>query len=462
MNNNLTRVKLGDNQGTMPVLSGSVYKPSALLTHIADMTDRIMSEDESEEANPSSAAPTTSLGMVADTIRFITEPIPLATLTLIRSSARFRAVSDPYTASLIYLVLARYESGYDVGAEARTTSAAGAIQLTQDAYNEGLRMGNALLAACPPSAVAFMEQIFNVLPSGSGQGWKSGAHSDPEDDRTQFIASAGRIYSNIDTVNHNWRYQNGVWRTSALQTPRISYLQTRFHDTLANRLAGLQLLVTIYHIEGLNWLHNKGDWAPHHPDRFISDPNLIKQLASDPSIQTTLEGVDRFKDKATQTGDPVSSAKEIGFPFLIPLFSFLKKTIPTIKGRWGEKRKINKSRGIHHAVHKGLDLRASEGTPILAVADGKITEVYHSTKPGSWGNSIVLTTDNGDGYRYAHLSAVDVKEGAKVTLGQTLGKTGHTGVKEPHLHFEFYPKGGKSSDPLKDPNSRWVLSLKLK
>ncbi len=83
--------------------------------------------------------------------------------------------------------------------------------------------------------------------------------------------------------------------------------------------------------------------------------------------------------------------------------------------------------------HTGLDLAAPEGTPIKAVADGKVIEsgdFFFS------GNMIYL--DHGQGLitLYAHLHTLNVKPGDTVHKGQIIGTVGETGrVTGPHLHM---------------------------
>jgi lipoprotein NlpD len=84
--------------------------------------------------------------------------------------------------------------------------------------------------------------------------------------------------------------------------------------------------------------------------------------------------------------------------------------------------------------HEGIDLAAPEGTPILAAHDGVV--VRESDSWGGFGRVIVV---KGEGLLtvYAHNSANQVKQGARVRRGQQIGRVGATGnASAPHLHFE--------------------------
>ncbi len=105
-------------------------------------------------------------------------------------------------------------------------------------------------------------------------------------------------------------------------------------------------------------------------------------------------------------------------------------------------------------AHRGVDYAAPMGTPIRAVADGKVVSL--GTQNG-YGNVIVL--QHGDTYStlYGHMSrfARGLGRGAFVQQGETIGFVGKSGLATgPHLHYEFRISG-QHRDPLKVklPNS---------
>jgi len=84
--------------------------------------------------------------------------------------------------------------------------------------------------------------------------------------------------------------------------------------------------------------------------------------------------------------------------------------------------------------HTGCDFAVPVGTPVLAVADGKIENANWGK---SYGNQVVQKVDGG-WVIYAHLNAVRCKPGQRVTAGQIIGESGSTGNSSgPHLHFEM-------------------------
>lgn len=92
----------------------------------------------------------------------------------------------------------------------------------------------------------------------------------------------------------------------------------------------------------------------------------------------------------------------------------------------------------------GLDLAASRGTPVHAVADGVAKVVYDD-----WMGKLVRI-DHGGGLEslYIHLDSVALADGAIVKAGQTIGTVGATGrsATGPHLHFQVR-QDGKRQDP---------------
>ena len=98
-----------------------------------------------------------------------------------------------------------------------------------------------------------------------------------------------------------------------------------------------------------------------------------------------------------------------------------------------------------NAGHRGTDIPAPEGTPILAAHSGT---VLISGWNDSYGNQVLLDNGAGLSTRYAHMTATAVTAGETVTAGQVIGYVGSTGDSTGnHLHFEV-SVGGVLTDPL--------------
>lgn len=96
-------------------------------------------------------------------------------------------------------------------------------------------------------------------------------------------------------------------------------------------------------------------------------------------------------------------------------------------------------------VHDGVDIAVSEGTDVLAVKSGTVTEVRTSATYGK-----LLRYETTDGYTifYAHLSEILVKKGETIKQGQVVARSGNTGLSTgPHLHYGIY-RDGVLLDPM--------------
>lgn len=93
----------------------------------------------------------------------------------------------------------------------------------------------------------------------------------------------------------------------------------------------------------------------------------------------------------------------------------------------------------HSSNHKGIDIGASSGSPIVAAAAGTVTVSTYSESAGNY-----VTIDHGNGFHtvYMHASARYVKVGQKVSAGQQIAAVGSTGYSTgPHLHFGVMKNG---------------------
>ena len=132
----------------------------------------------------------------------------------------------------------------------------------------------------------------------------------------------------------------------------------------------------------------------------------------------------------------------VGFPLsVIHLVSPFGRRLDPFYGNW--------------ANHQGVDYRAHYGTPVYAVANGKVTDAGYS---GGWGNEIRIKHPSGLTTQYAHLSSMSVRKGQTLKKGQIIGRVGSTGRSTgAHLHFGLI-KGKKYINPT---NLKMVGTEKL-
>ena len=156
----------------------------------------------------------------------------------------------------------------------------------------------------------------------------------------------------------------------------------------------------------------------------------VEQSRTTKSITVTAAPVDKvviFGAKKHNTnvvvGDGVTTGK----------FTWPLPSCRTISSGYGGRRN-----------HAGIDISGNGvmNKPVVAADGGTVVEVNTSGWGAGYGKYIII--DHGGGYRtmYAHLNAVSVVNGQKVTIGQQIGLAGSTGDSTgAHLHFEIRYNG---------------------
>lgn len=102
-----------------------------------------------------------------------------------------------------------------------------------------------------------------------------------------------------------------------------------------------------------------------------------------------------------------------------------------------------------HNFHYGVDISVPNGTPLRALADGKVISTSYDY---GGGKTITIKYNNGMISSYAHCRDATICVGDTVKKGEIVGHTNNTGAYTtgPHLHFS-----------LKDPNGNYIDPLKL-
>jgi hypothetical protein len=145
-------------------------------------------------------------------------------------------------------------------------------------------------------------------------------------------------------------------------------------------------------------------------------------------------------------------------------------TAAAVPSRWrqplpaGSYRLVSGFRPVQRPDHDGIDLAAPAGTPIYAVAAGRVLaagcDSPYCDRPGhpglpGCGLRVNLAHDGGLATRYCHALRLNVTVGAWVSAGQLIGWVGSTGRSSgPHLHLEVHRHAppltaGNAADPLR-------------
>lgn len=188
-----------------------------------------------------------------------------------------------------------------------------------------------------------------------------------------------------------------------------------------------------------------------HRLKEVSPPEaLLPERA--PESRTSLEGIERRVARLEKNlalvrlrfdEDPGSLA---GVPSILPCKGWLYRdfgnTVSPFTGRV--------------EMHRGLDLAAPRGTPIVAAAGGVVTAAGLEEYYG-----LTVEIDHGNGYvtRYGHNMRNAIRAGTRVKRGQIVAYVGSTGRSScTHLHYEVL-KNGVPLNPryfvLREPSSPW-------
>jgi murein DD-endopeptidase MepM/ murein hydrolase activator NlpD len=112
-----------------------------------------------------------------------------------------------------------------------------------------------------------------------------------------------------------------------------------------------------------------------------------------------------------------------------------------------------KGKEVDRQVHLGFDLAVTSNVAIVAANDGK---VVNASWLGIYGNCIIIDHGMGVQSLYGHLSSFDVHVGDTVTKGQTIGRSGMTGLAGgDHLHFTMLVDGHAVS-PVEWWDPHWI------
>jgi len=133
---------------------------------------------------------------------------------------------------------------------------------------------------------------------------------------------------------------------------------------------------------------------------------------------------------------------------------FLQQPNTKVEANFADVRNyMYKGKKIDQQVHLGYDLSSTQHVDVLASNDGK---VVYAAPLGIYGNCIVL--DHGYGLQsiYGHLSQIAVHEGDMVKRGQSMGKSGMTGMAGgDHIHFSMQLEGVQI-DPKEWWDAHWI------
>jgi len=171
----------------------------------------------------------------------------------------------------------------------------------------------------------------------------------------------------------------------------------------------------------------------------ISDDQLEKEIASSLNNITARVAYQENSYKEIEKLINNQENKLASIPAIQPVSN---KDLTRIASGFGYR--IHPIYGIPK-MHNGLDFTATQGTPIYATGDGRVTTASMSTGTG---NHVII--NHGYGYEtvYMHMVRIKARSGQLVKRGEIIGWVGSTGASTgPHCHYEVHING-RPVDPV--------------
>ena len=134
--------------------------------------------------------------------------------------------------------------------------------------------------------------------------------------------------------------------------------------------------------------------------------------------------------------------------------AFLRMKNASPMAQFGDKRTyIYNGKDVGQSVHMGQDLASTANAPIEAANNGIVT---FAGPLGIYGNTVMIDHGLGISTLYSHMASVQVKAGQPVKKGDTLGKSGLSGLAGgDHLHFSVLV-GGRFVNPTEWWDPHWI------
>lgn len=219
------------------------------------------------------------------------------------------------------------------------------------------------------------------------------------------------------------QHGNGLWQASILLPVPLEQKQ----DTLQLGVAGVSQGKRDRTVPALT-----ADIRLLHKKRPVQKLTVDRKYVDPPADEQTRIKGDR--EKVRQALAQYLPGRRWTLP--------LARPVPgSVSSLFGLRRVFN---GQPRSMHRGLDLRGAEGTPVQACADGRVVladDLYFS------GNAVYLNHGEGVFTAYLHLSRILVRQGQDIRRGEVIGLVGATGrVTGPHLHLSLTVQG-HAADP---------------
>jgi peptidoglycan hydrolase CwlO-like protein len=259
-----------------------------------------------------------------------------------------------------------------------------------------------------------------------------------------FMGGAGQSFeflmgsSSLSDLSDKLEYMNAVAQSDADLAQTVQNTQNEL-NLRASKLADLQAqqqdaaqqAKTQQAIVTANFQQQQG---------YVS--RIAKLLAAAQSYKTKISKAYQQELRAASQGSYGGGHSPVAVP---PGYEHVLQVCPVDGPRaFGDGFGAPRYFGGYH-LHKGVDILAPFGTPIVAPFDGYAATGYNS----AGGNTVSVAGAVGSVYN-AHLSSYSSLSNGPVHTGDVIGYVGDTGDAAPimHDHFEFHPNVMPSSWPV--------------
>lgn len=190
------------------------------------------------------------------------------------------------------------------------------------------------------------------------------------------------------------------------------------------------------------------EWDSSRNSAFKRPQNIeAKPTSSEPTIVGTAAiQVEPYMDDLKI---PVGTTVDPEIPSLPNPNQYLPDTRPSLSSFiWPAKGTLSSGFGRRWGrMHRGIDIAAPVGTPIIAAASGEV--ISSGWNNGGYGNLVKVQHADGSITLYAHNSRLLVRRGQQIEQGQQIAQMGSTGFSTgPHLHFEIHTNGKGAVNPI--------------
>ena len=173
-------------------------------------------------------------------------------------------------------------------------------------------------------------------------------------------------------------------------------------------------------------------------------PYMGPDLQNVGAALTNLETRLAVRRASLQQLKQVLEAQQQEFAALLPNTPYALKGVSiTVPSIWPARGEVSSPFGLRwngSDFHPGIDIANDFGTPIVATADGIVTDAGWNA--GGYGNKVDIDHGNGIMTRYGHAQSIVVRPGQQVRRGQIIAYMGSTGFSTgPHVHYEVRING---------------------